>query len=250
MVQDIPQGVHNGKSNVSGSMYKHSLCSMQSRQAAHSPLFYSRLYFQTITPKDITHEPMPSDEFDIEAAHSTADGTDCRRCIRLPTQDSSGHPRLVEGVCHICFCDYEVGDEIVWSALPACHHAYCKKCISSWLNRGKKRCPICRQWFVPAKAIADQRREYEAKFGPIPAIVEEEADSPTNLSATATSYDTNSDLSVSTPDGEPEVDLEAIEEDNVDDNNSVDSSDIPPIPPIITTPPASSPRRLVSQGRR
>lgn len=55
--------------------------------------------------------------------------------------------------------DYRVDDEVVWSTVEGCPHAYHFECILTWLARGKKRCPICRQWFVPGTRINEQKRE-------------------------------------------------------------------------------------------
>jgi hypothetical protein len=70
-----------------------------------------------------------------------------------------GPCRLVEGQCALCIDDYEPGDEVVWSSLE-CPHAFHKECIVQWLSKGKKRCPICRHWFVPGARIDDQKKSH------------------------------------------------------------------------------------------
>ena len=62
----------------------------------------------------------------------------------------------VDKECSICLSDYEVGDQVVWSPLDECPHAFHKDCLMQWLTKGKKRCPLCRNWFVPGKPIKEQ----------------------------------------------------------------------------------------------
>lgn len=71
--------------------------------------------------------------------------------LKLPTRG-----RLVDGTCALCIEEYEVGDDVVWSDLQ-CSHAFHKECLMQWLSKGKKRCPICRHWFVPGTKIDDQK---------------------------------------------------------------------------------------------
>jgi hypothetical protein len=65
--------------------------------------------------------------------------------------------RCIDGTCAFCLDEYEVGNEVVWSGLQ-CPHAFHKECLMQWLSKGKKRCPICRHWFVPGSKIDDQKR--------------------------------------------------------------------------------------------
>ena len=71
--------------------------------------------------------------------------------------------RCVEANCSICLGDYEVGDEIVQSAAEHdneyCIHVFHSECMLQWLAKGKKRCPICRHWFVPSLRIKQQMKE-------------------------------------------------------------------------------------------
>ncbi|CAJ1951406.1 unnamed protein product [Cylindrotheca closterium] len=78
-------------------------------------------------------------------------------CLRLPIKDGEGNCRSVEANCTICFSAYQIGDKVVWSDLR-CNHAFHYDCILPWLVKGKKRCPICRAWFVPGSKIEDQRK--------------------------------------------------------------------------------------------
>lgn len=68
--------------------------------------------------------------------------------------------RRMEANCVICLNDYEVGDAIVRSAAGCeeemCKHVFHYDCMLAWLSQGKKRCPYCRHWFVPALRIKDQ----------------------------------------------------------------------------------------------
>lgn len=80
--------------------------------------------------------------------------------IRLPARDLQGqdYPK-VEAECHVCLKHYEAGDTVVWSSTGQCCHTYCEDCILEWLSRGKKRCPLCREWFVPAEPIPRQKKQ-------------------------------------------------------------------------------------------
>lgn len=88
---------------------------------------------------------------------------DAHLFLRLPVKDDAGICRTVDASCSICFSDYEGGDKIVWSGLQ-CRHAFHDACILPWLSKGKKRCPICRHWFVPGARIEDQKKELEDRL--------------------------------------------------------------------------------------
>ena len=88
---------------------------------------------------------------------------DSRLHLWLPVKGADGNCRSVEAHCSICFSEYEEGDQIVWSNLR-CRHAFHYDCMMPWLIKGKKRCPICRDWFVPGARIDDQRRELEERI--------------------------------------------------------------------------------------
>jgi hypothetical protein len=83
--------------------------------------------------------------------------------IRLPVNclKHIGDKRTVDAHCAICLGVYEAGEKIVWSSLPQCQHAFHDECILPWLSKGKKRCPICRHWFVPGTKIDDQKAALE-----------------------------------------------------------------------------------------
>jgi hypothetical protein len=67
--------------------------------------------------------------------------------------------RHVDGQCALCIDNYEEGDEVTWSDLD-CTHAFHKECILQWLSKGKKRCPVCRHWFVPGARIEEQKKAH------------------------------------------------------------------------------------------
>lgn len=74
----------------------------------------------------------------------------------LTTTTATATPRCVDGTCALCIDEYEEGDVVVWSNLQ-CSHVFHKDCLMMWLSKGKKRCPVCRHWFVPGSKIDDQK---------------------------------------------------------------------------------------------
>jgi hypothetical protein len=115
----------------------------------------------------------------VGPAHSimneTAEHNDCgtlngetHLCIRLPInadqQDTDTSCRTVlDAQCAICLGEYEAGDKVVWSALE-CQHAFHHECILTWLSKGKKKCPICRHWFVPSSLLKNQKKALAAEM--------------------------------------------------------------------------------------
>jgi hypothetical protein len=108
-----------------------------------------------------------NDSHEADPVFCHADEEDAHRYLRLPViktgedKDGSGvgvatNYRHVDGQCALCIEEYQVGDQVVWSDLD-CPHAFHKECIMQWLSKGKKRCPICRIWFVPGARIEDQK---------------------------------------------------------------------------------------------
>jgi hypothetical protein len=83
--------------------------------------------------------------------------------LRLPVKDEYGNYRSVDAHCAICFSNYKCGEKIVWSGLQ-CQHAFHYDCMLPWLIKGKKRCPICRDWFVPGSNIQDQKKQLEERL--------------------------------------------------------------------------------------
>lgn len=70
---------------------------------------------------------------------------------------ANGQPRYVDSSCSICLLDYEVGNVIIRSSRRVCRHAFHRDCILVWLGNGKKRCPVCRNFFVPRSKIDDRQ---------------------------------------------------------------------------------------------
>jgi hypothetical protein len=81
--------------------------------------------------------------------------------VQIPKRRRDGHSccTLVDPSCAMCLADYEVGDAIVWSSEPECNHAFHQECVLQWLSMGKKRCPVCRHWFVPKTLLAELKKE-------------------------------------------------------------------------------------------
>eukprot|EP00537_Pseudo-nitzschia_pungens_P007140 CAMPEP_0172362200 /NCGR_PEP_ID=MMETSP1060-20121228/5863_1 /TAXON_ID=37318 /ORGANISM="Pseudo-nitzschia pungens, Strain cf. cingulata" /LENGTH=411 /DNA_ID=CAMNT_0013084649 /DNA_START=70 /DNA_END=1305 /DNA_ORIENTATION=- len=113
------------------------------------------------TLKDEDDEFMDSDAEEIGENSRKRKDCNCISCdeedenaalyLKLPTKG-----RLVDGTCALCIEEYDVGDDVVWSDLQ-CSHAFHKECLMQWLSKGKKRCPVCRHWFVPGTKIDDQK---------------------------------------------------------------------------------------------
>ena len=74
------------------------------------------------------------------------------RLLKVPCT-TTGQPRFVDGSCSICLLDYDIGDAVIRSTRRSCQHAFHDECILSWLSQGKKRCPICRNFFVPGSKV-------------------------------------------------------------------------------------------------
>lgn len=102
------------------------------------------------------HEGM-TDETDIEAANHSGNPEPTHDVLIKIPPSPNGEPRYVDGSCSICLLDYEVGDTIIRSTRRVCHHAFHDDCILAWLSKGKKRCPICRNFFVPGSKIDDKK---------------------------------------------------------------------------------------------
>jgi hypothetical protein len=82
---------------------------------------------------------------------------DPERMLRLPVKNQAGEHVRVDGECAICLLEYELGDSVVWSTRKVCKHAFHDECILMWLAKGKKRCPVCRHFFVPGSSIDDKK---------------------------------------------------------------------------------------------
>ena len=84
--------------------------------------------------------------------------------------DQNSSTREVPNSCAICLTEYEVSDNVSWSANPQCPHVFHEKCITKWfLSLGRLQtvcgvsldddcpknvlnyqleCPCCRQEFI------------------------------------------------------------------------------------------------------
>ena len=71
----------------------------------------------------------------------------------------------IEPECQICFATYQAGDAVVVS--KDCRHAFCEACVLEWLSLGKKRCPLCREWFVPPEPIVAMQKKMMSSSGTI-----------------------------------------------------------------------------------
>jgi hypothetical protein len=95
-------------------------------------------------------------QHDLELGRDEELVTAHARFLCLPVTDNHGNLRKVDAECSICIMEYDVGDEVVWSTRRSCRHAFHSDCILLWLSKGKKRCPICRHFFVPGQRVDDK----------------------------------------------------------------------------------------------
>jgi len=92
---------------------------------------------------------------EVEETNATVEPTrNLKFCPHDPCKE-----HVLEAVCIICFRDYEVGEQVVWSSSETCRHVYHMECMLKWLSTGKKKCPICRSWFVPGTCFDGKERE-------------------------------------------------------------------------------------------
>jgi hypothetical protein len=90
-------------------------------------------------PEDLESPSSPR-EYDIEE-------TDHLQVLQLPADVTNGN-RIVPGVCAICLCAYEAGDNVTWSGEEVCQHAFHNDCLVPWLaKKDEPHCPVCRQAF-------------------------------------------------------------------------------------------------------
>lgn len=110
------------------------------------------------------HSPPERDDDDIEACVvRTSEGEyltsdEAHLMLDLPLPDSLEEMRRVPAQCAVCIADYEVGDSVIWSTNDACPHVFHEDCILTWLSKGKRRCPCCRQFFVDSKVTPIESR--------------------------------------------------------------------------------------------
>ena len=134
----------------------------------------------TVLPSTSLPQINNSAEEKVELDDSAGAGDNPVCCLRVPMRNNSGDKectessvndgsydksqegeekthRCVDICCSICLGEYEVGDHVVYSSQMECQHVFHEECIMQWLCKGKKRCPICRNWFVPGISIAEQK---------------------------------------------------------------------------------------------
>ena len=79
---------------------------------------------------------------------------DCGQIIQLPSIGINTD-RTISGVCTICLCPYEDGDQISWSTEESCQHAFHTDCIIPWLAKKEEpKCPVCRQEFCATPNVS------------------------------------------------------------------------------------------------
>mmetsp|Transcript_70555 Transcript_70555/g.106744 ORF Transcript_70555/g.106744 Transcript_70555/m.106744 type:complete len:397 (-) Transcript_70555:287-1477(-) len=177
--------------------------------------------FRTMSTGELTVEEgfASEDDIDLELGDSNScdddepvlcgeDAEDAHLYLRLPVFRHHIQ-RSVDAHCAICVSGYEEGDRVVWSNLE-CHHAFHDDCIMPWLAKGKKRCPICRHWFVPGTRIEDQKKALAERL--------EQEDSSAETDVTCSGSSTSGSSEANTFNREFEV-ADASE------NNVADASD-------------------------
>lgn len=99
-----------------------------------------------------------AEEVDSNGEDSNTEET--QRVLRFcPNDPSTAH--AMEATCIICFKDYEEGENVVWSSGEGCCHVFHRECMLKWISTGKKRCPICRNLFVPDTPMEDLKQLLE-----------------------------------------------------------------------------------------
>ena len=73
-------------------------------------------------------------------------------------------------------CYFKINFHFRFETGLACSHAFHYECILPWLIEGKKRCPICRDWFVPGEKIEDQKNELQRRIDQESISQNEESD--------------------------------------------------------------------------
>lgn len=87
----------------------------------------------------------------LERLFASDSEDEAHRLRRVPCQRATEQD-LLEGIgplrictCPICLEDWRLGDEV--RVLPACKHAFHRKCVDGWLSHGalcRHECPMCR----------------------------------------------------------------------------------------------------------
>jgi hypothetical protein len=158
---------------------REDLCKRRSERRAKYEVFLKPKYCICVSEKDLV-SCNPKQDIEIGSVPSSDDtstssnsvnpaiepsipprvglaATNDNLLLTLPVTAADGKPRPVEASCSICLMQYQVGDSVIWSTRKACPHAFHDECILSWLEKGKKRCPCCRNFFVPGKSVDDKK---------------------------------------------------------------------------------------------
>lgn len=131
--------------------------------------------------------------------------------LRLPVKNDKGEQRHVDGNCTICLLDYEAGDNVVWATRKVCTHAFHDECILLWLSKGKKRCPICRNFFVPGTSVDDKKVISHDENDRHAVIFDEvSSNSEEEIAETTTEEDTSDDSDGDNMDGSQRIAAERV----------------------------------------
>ncbi|CAB9530880.1 expressed unknown protein [Seminavis robusta] len=169
---DVPGNTTSVGDTTSSSSEYDSMSLRERKMLRRSWYEYSLAkYTQVVAEKDLVKAET---EENVDEEQSVVD----LELSPVPTLISvvcnDGTVKIVDRCCSICLGEFEVDETIVRSPLDECPHRFHLECLLAWLEKGKKRCPNCRHWFVPALKVADQ---IHAEFG----------DSSTSTTATGSS---------------------------------------------------------------
>lgn len=122
---------------------------------------------------------------------------------------SSG--RCVDGNCAFCMEDYEEGCQVIYSDNLHCSHAFHKDCLMQWLSKGKKRCPVCRHWFVPGTKIDEQKAAHgDVWCRALSRMEQREEDEREQQQATQESTETISEIEPQTVETETDTETQRV----------------------------------------
>ena len=155
---------------------------------------------------DDTNNDGDGDENDVITSNND------NRTSQTAKKDRNKAHRCVDICCSICLGEYEVGDHVVFSSQKECQHVFHEECIIQWLCKGKKRCPICRHWFVPGISIAEQKAQAEAVALVQQAIDNEQQQGQQQASAHAATGTSTDDSGDGPDDDEIQYDVDDEEE--------------------------------------
>ena len=96
---------------------------------------------------------------DEELGGMAPEELDQNNALKLPSNAPNGS-RMVPGGCAICLCPYEPDDQVTWSKLDKCQHAFHSECIIPWLAKKQEpKCPCCRQEYCVVVPLLTPRRD-------------------------------------------------------------------------------------------